>query len=921
MAFVSLADRLANNDPADVMPLVLCGPILRHVETNNVTVWVALRDEKKVWLEVYENIAGELQPPNLQKILAGERKTIAIGKFLHIVAVTAVPVATPKLEQGKIYYYNLFFTDPDATTVSPGDINLESPNMTIFDIHYAHEPEDLGDHAMHIHLPSFCVPPDDFRKLRIVHGSCRKAHAEGIDAMPAIDDMILADRFSPDKRPHYLFLTGDQFYADDVSPIMLYLLMDAEQSLFNGVEHLPIENDDGEIVFSPPALPDENGNNAFFFAGDRLDVGGFTSHEPNGLATAGEYMSYYLFMWSDIVWWRIGDEDFPDFTTIGGKQRNYDADLASLKKFRNDLSKVKRAMANVPTYMIFDDHDITDDWYMTYEWCKDVLQDQLGRRMVLNGLMAYAIFQDWGNKPEDYTGTNSGLRLLEAAERWFAPNSRRVDENVTLNQEPVLQRYSGIPLGKTIPEILVQENDYFVINQDPAAIKWFFKILRGNYEIIFLDGRTRRGYPDPYIHDEASHPDIISQNSVNEQIGTDPNSPKEITIVISPTPVISIPAVELNELPSIAARIAEGKFEDDRYEYDIFDHWKNQTKGSENLLSVLSKRNASSINTPDFKKQSRMVILTGDVHFAAISRIQYEFPQHKTLFTQMVSSSFKKQDSNTRILHQLGYKFGNLAGMIVGNLFMGIIGDKMWDKIRDIDNTFLRVLAYAGGAVVFLLLFVAHMITVVLAGLLLLADTIFFQDWFNEKGMDPRHILGWEDPITKEGVTKLRIPVDLTVDPPQFEEIILTKPYAVNKKILNEVDGPNIKFPDWQYRIDFILADDDVRAPVDPDPIPPLIDAPSPGDRKKALGQYLALASNHVAYVQKYGNGKEIVGVNNISEVFFDWSSPDISVRQETWWRLQKKNGDMLDPFPLSKFKVSLKFDDSDYPIPPLPTP
>ncbi|HEY5968843.1 MAG TPA: hypothetical protein VIU35_12780 [Chitinophagaceae bacterium] len=923
MAFVSLANRLA--DTVNVMPMVLCGPILRKVETKSVTVWVAVKDAKKVWLEVYEDIAGELERPNLKKILAGERKTITVGKFLHIVAVTAVPLASPELQQGKIYYYNLFFTDPNATTVSTGDINLESPNMTFFPIHYADEPEDLGDHDMHTHLPSFCVPPSDFKKLRIVHGSCRKAHAEGLDAMPAIDEMILTDRFSPDKRPHYLFLTGDQFYADDVSRIMLYLLMDAEKTLFNGVESLP-----HPPKFGVPVLPDAQGKNSHFFAGDRLDVGGFTSHESNGLATAGEYMSYYLFMWSDILWMNMSD--FPDFTTIDGKKRNYDAEFASLEKFRDGLSNVKRAMANVPTFMIFDDHDITDDWYMTFEWCEKVLKDELGRRMVLNGLVSYAIFQDWGNKPDDYQGAKHGAKLLELAEKWFAPNSKRVNPGAAQNEEPDLQKFVGIPSITDIFEkkqpvsnpisqpIPVPADDYFVLKQDADAIKWYYTISNGNYEIIFLDGRTRRGYPDPAKNGKASHPDIISLESAPLQIGVDTPPPKEITILIAPTPVISIPAVEINELPSIAANKAKSEFEEDKYEFDIFDHWKNQTGGSENLLALLSQRNTSSINTPQFNKESRLVILTGDVHFCAVSRMQYEFAtlQNKSLITQLVSSSFKKQDYKTRVLHQLGYKFGNISGIIVGNLFMGIWGDDMWNLIRDIDNRFLRTMAFVGGAVAFLFLFLAHMVAVVLAGLMLVADTLFFQDWFNEQGADARHILGWFDPAAKESVTKLRIPVNTTTaNPPQFEEIILTKPYAVNKKVLNEVVGPNIQFPDWQYHIHFIIAANEVRAPAsDPDPIPPLVDAPSPGDRKKALSQYLALASNHLSYTQKYGNGKEIVGVNNISEVFFEWNGTEKSVRQESWWRLQGKDGKTLELFPLSKYKVSLNFDDPAFPFP-----
>ena len=57
-------------------------------------------------------------------------------------------------------------------------------------------------------------------------------------------------------------------------------------------------------------------------------------------------------------------------------------------------------LANVPTYMIFDDHDVTDDWNITREWRERVWRSPGGRRMVANALAAYWAFQAWGNAPE-----------------------------------------------------------------------------------------------------------------------------------------------------------------------------------------------------------------------------------------------------------------------------------------------------------------------------------------------------------------------------------------------------------------------------------------------------------------------------------------------------------------------------------------
>ena len=59
-------------------------------------------------------------------------------------------------------------------------------------------------------------------------------------------------------------------------------------------------------------------------------------------------------------------------------------------------------LANIPSYMIFDDHEVTDDWNMTRDTCKALYGHPLGLRVVQNALVAYALCQHWGNVPEQF---------------------------------------------------------------------------------------------------------------------------------------------------------------------------------------------------------------------------------------------------------------------------------------------------------------------------------------------------------------------------------------------------------------------------------------------------------------------------------------------------------------------------------------
>jgi hypothetical protein len=49
--------------------------------------------------------------------------------------------------------------------------------------------------------------------------------------------------------------------------------------------------------------------------------------------------------------------------------------------------------------MMFDDHDVTDDWNFSLNWASDVQGSDVGARIVGNALYAFWLFQGWGNDP------------------------------------------------------------------------------------------------------------------------------------------------------------------------------------------------------------------------------------------------------------------------------------------------------------------------------------------------------------------------------------------------------------------------------------------------------------------------------------------------------------------------------------------
>ena len=209
MSWTPLRERI------NTLPLILAGPILRSTQPNAVTVWVALKESCNVTLEIFDTRNNLL--------ITGSRKTIQLGINLHVVAVTASSISNVLLS-GENYLYNLDFGNSKKLNY-PGILNAKGS------IDIAYPP---------YYLPSFALPPKDLNELRILHGSCRKLHGENLDALAALDKMIReALAQDPKKRPHQLFLTGDQIYVDDVADCLLFMLMDASKTLLGWSESLP----------------------------------------------------------------------------------------------------------------------------------------------------------------------------------------------------------------------------------------------------------------------------------------------------------------------------------------------------------------------------------------------------------------------------------------------------------------------------------------------------------------------------------------------------------------------------------------------------------------------------------------------------------------------------------------------------------
>jgi hypothetical protein len=599
------------------LPLILAGPILRRTEPDSVTVWLALKELSSVTLQIYATQTGEGKIID-RLLLEGMRFTVELGKHLHLVAVTAKPIGKEILQPGQIYAYDLLFGNNQKSLIT----QLNPKDNKVSFSYFSHN------------LPTFSLPPEDLNYLQIVHGSCRKPQGGEEDALACLDYVLEKSAYLPNYRPHQLFLTGDQIYSDDVADPFLETIHSLEKVLFGWEENLPVSygfQKTSELKPGKRTLIAEQEGGLTAMLHNKPEKA--KSH----LFSFSEYATAYLITWSSVLLSDRFGEGKKRFKNPKLAKR-WDREASAIGNFDRTLSQIRRVLANIPTYMICDDHDVTDDWYLNREWCDRVLSKPLGRRVVQNGLLAYALFQAWGNTPEQFAKGQPGEKLLQAAAKWLASSATD-----SVAQEE-LQKYLGIPpinRESGLPQLKLDEN-VLILQRDRLALQWHYTLRSYNHEVIVIDSRTWRGYP--LDNDEKTTPPmLLSPTAFREQLEEPLERTNELnqsgkakieaTLIVLPTNLVTLSGIDAIQ------RLALDR--DRVFNRDVGDSWNFNLDGFSKLLACLGQ------------KRDRTIILTGDIHYSCAVRLNYwrdSFSQ-SSLIVQLTSSALKNSEWITRLIH------------------------------------------------------------------------------------------------------------------------------------------------------------------------------------------------------------------------------------------------------------------------------
>lgn len=616
-------EQQVQHDFVNNLPLVLAGPMLHQTTPDAVTVWVALKQACHVSLTVLET---NRQGREIGRgILQGERTTIALGQSLHVVAVTARSNQGERLGCDRLYAYDLQFLPlGDASASQSLQQALCSRRFeTVTLSYFAH------------HYPTFVLTPNHPQDLRLVHGSCRRPHGDGFDALPILDSLIEEAADQPRQRPHLLFLTGDQIYGDDVADPMLWVATRLGNALLGWQEQLPLGPPDDVNYCTPEQLPaggraEIATQTAGFTAGLRHKRAKTTSH----LFSLGEYYASYLLAWSPVCW----PETIPAGCEMGRDRktiRQWDREARDMRQFVHTLWKVRRALANIPVYTIFDDHDVSDDWNLNQAWCLRVLGRPLGRRVVQNALLAYAAFQGWGNTPEQFESGKPGAALLAAAADWST------SQGTDASAGEAIARYLGLPSTDPSTHLprFVQDGPVLVLDRHPEALTWHFTVHTTCCDVVVLDTRTWRGYPadqKPIAPPMLLCPQAFEQQLIQplQQAASARSDSERLTFIIAPTNVFGLKVIDWIH----HWQLRQNKV----FSTDVGDAWNIHTQALAQLLVTL------------FAQRRQLIVLSGDIHYSSMVRLSsasVHSTEAPSVLLQLTCSALKNEETLTHIIH------------------------------------------------------------------------------------------------------------------------------------------------------------------------------------------------------------------------------------------------------------------------------
>jgi len=543
-------------------PDILAGPILRRLTKNHLVIWLATSRPLDISLSLFRHQDSRcFFSADIQEF---SPRPVQIGQHAHIYLIDYVPETDFPTDE-LLEYDLIIHSDQEDRTLAdciPGLV-YKGHKRPIFTV------KQKIDH--------------------VLHGSCRKPHYPSKDALLRIDEELAETVEQEAGRPALLIMGGDQIYADDVGGPMLVAMHQVSNVLGLFPEKLTgaMVRDSEELLRSKDCyygredlLPHSKETRTLrdrFFGGVRKPI--FTAATAhNHVVTLSEIIAMYLLVWSPELWAFVDldaaeiPEPYVDL---------YQSERGEVESFAAGLMGVQRLLAHLPTYMIFDDHDVTDDWNLTRGWEEVAYAHPFSRRIIGNALIGYFLFQGWGNRPQSFNDD-----FLERVHDCFSqPGGEKQDALINY--------------------LLKFETWHYTVPTSP--------------KIVVLDTRTKRWWSESSLSKPSGLMDWEELSDLQQELMNQPS-----VLLVSPAPIFGVKLIEV--VQRIITFFGHPLLVD-------AENWMAHPGSANIILNIFRHR----------KTPKNFVILSGDVHYSFAYDIKLKYRHNSPDIWQITCSGFKNE--------------------------------------------------------------------------------------------------------------------------------------------------------------------------------------------------------------------------------------------------------------------------------------
>ncbi|WP_455910877.1 alkaline phosphatase D family protein [Pseudomonas putida] len=543
---------------AGTLPAVLAGPLLRRLEPRRLVLWLVASRELSPTLRLH--VAEHSRDIRLDQ---GQCQVVPVGRhaFIHLIDV-ALDDALP------------------LDVVIGYDLLIDNLGIAEWAPHLLYADARQPNFVLHSRIH------------QLVHGSCRKPHHRADDGLLCVD-RLLAEAHTPTERPALLMMSGDQIYADDVAGPMLRAIhaLIARLGLFDEYLEGAVVTDSASLYGHRasyyhraellPALDSNATLRERFFGGVKKPI--FTSSTAdNHLVSFAEVIAMYLLAWSPKPWQLITPH--PPQLSVEEQQR-YAREQVPIDQFRQGLPGAARVLAHLSTLMIFDDHDITDDWNLSAQWEETAYGHPFSRRIIGNALLAYLLCQGWGNQPDVFAELLSQTQALATQVK-----GNHLDAGL---QDDLLAA------------LLKFQHWHYVLPTTPA--------------LVVLDTRTRRWRSEFTLKQPSGLLDWEALSELQQELLDHP-----CAIIVSPAPVFGVKLIET--VQKVFSWCGYPLLVD-------AENWMAHRGAAQVILNIFRHS-----RTP-----GNYVILSGDVHYSFVYQVLIRYRNGGPSIWQITSSGIKNE--------------------------------------------------------------------------------------------------------------------------------------------------------------------------------------------------------------------------------------------------------------------------------------